>query len=365
MRVESLTFLRFIAALIVVVSHFGVKLPLFKHMSLSGQLMVTFFFVLSGFVMTISQLPKKRISLKSYWLSRFTRIVPLYIFAMVFILCYFFCNDLEISNATIALNLFFLQSWFSTDVSFAINYPSWSLSVEVVFYFIFPFIVLYIKKVLLKADRAMLIAFLAWFLTQVIIMVILIGNESNSVGPVTEGVLSYHPVVHLCSFIFGIAGGLFFIEKRPKISHPLISISALSGVVLVIIICLMNETLLTRFPIALGSSFFAPLFLLLILIVACSPDSVFPFLQSPFFVLLGESSYALYILQIPLKSLYNNSIGGMIDLPPLYDFLFLLLFMVVGAVLSFTLFERPLNNFLRSLIPKATLLLLRRSNMIP
>lgn len=360
MRVESLTFLRFIAALIVVISHFGVKISLFENMSLSGQLMVTFFFVLSGFVMTISQITKKNISLKSYWLSRLTRIVPLYICAMAFILCYFFSKDLEISKTTIALNLLFLQSWFSTDISFAINYPSWSLSVEMVFYFIFPFILFYIKKVRLKADILMFIALLFWGITQLFIMVALLSEGDDFLAFVSEEMITYHPFAHLCSFILGVAGGVFFIEKRPHIKSRLLSTVASGGILLILIFSLINENVLRELPIALGSSLFAPLFLILILVVASSSHSAPSKLHSRLFVLLGESSYALYILQIPLKSLYNNTVGEFVHISPLFDFILLLIFMIVGAVLSFILFERPVNKLLRSCISKISHLYKRR-----
>ncbi|MBT3880231.1 MAG: hypothetical protein HON76_21990 [Candidatus Scalindua sp.] len=59
MRVEILTFFRFIAAVIVVIFHFGRDATGFSGVLIAGPQMVTFFLVLSGFVMTLSYLNKK------------------------------------------------------------------------------------------------------------------------------------------------------------------------------------------------------------------------------------------------------------------------------------------------------------------
>ena len=49
MRIEELTFLRFVAAAIVVIFHYGQEATGFSGALTSGPEMVTFFFVLSGF----------------------------------------------------------------------------------------------------------------------------------------------------------------------------------------------------------------------------------------------------------------------------------------------------------------------------
>ena len=48
MRIESLTFFRYVAALIVVIFHYGSATG-FSGTLVAGQQMVSFFFVLSGF----------------------------------------------------------------------------------------------------------------------------------------------------------------------------------------------------------------------------------------------------------------------------------------------------------------------------
>jgi len=58
MRIEELTFFRFLAAAIVVASHFNQDATGLTGALVAGPEMVTFFFVLSGFVMGIAYLKK-------------------------------------------------------------------------------------------------------------------------------------------------------------------------------------------------------------------------------------------------------------------------------------------------------------------
>ena len=84
--IPSLTGLRFIAALMVFFSHFQTP-GLYQPLSLtqqSGYVGVTFFFVLSGFIIAINYLEKFEKNpiqnTYSYLLARFAKIYPLYLF---------------------------------------------------------------------------------------------------------------------------------------------------------------------------------------------------------------------------------------------------------------------------------------------
>jgi peptidoglycan/LPS O-acetylase OafA/YrhL len=58
MRIEALTFFRFLAASTVVIFHFGIPTFGANNFTVSGPKMVTFLFVLSGFVMGLAYLKK-------------------------------------------------------------------------------------------------------------------------------------------------------------------------------------------------------------------------------------------------------------------------------------------------------------------
>ena len=144
MRIEELTFFRFLAAAIVVIFHFGGEITGLSGVLTSGPEMVTFLFVLSGFVMGIAYL-NKDISTSRYLWARVSRILPVYLLALVMVVSSYAISNNEINLVSLALNLTLLQSWVSPH-PLSLNHPGWSLSVEAFFYFSFPFILYLIKK---------------------------------------------------------------------------------------------------------------------------------------------------------------------------------------------------------------------------
>ncbi|MER6716148.1 acyltransferase family protein [Streptomyces sp. NPDC006129] len=144
-RLPSLTGMRFPAALLVFLFH--VSLPahwlmagdanttLFARLTeQAGGVGVTFFFVLSGFVLAWSA--REGDPRTSFWRRRYVKIVPNYVVAWALAM-------LLIASGTAwwrsAATFFMLQSWVPDyTTNFAVNSPGWSLSTEVFFYLCFP-----------------------------------------------------------------------------------------------------------------------------------------------------------------------------------------------------------------------------------
>jgi peptidoglycan/LPS O-acetylase OafA/YrhL len=141
-RVESLTGLRWWAAFFVFTHHMSNLAPLpmagFLRLGISG---VTFFFVLSGFVLTWSSSPA--LPTRGFYWRRVARIGPSHLVATVLALPVFYAlapdpadtwvNPVDL--AAIALSLVLLQGWSGVpDVHFAGNPAAWTLSVEAFFY---------------------------------------------------------------------------------------------------------------------------------------------------------------------------------------------------------------------------------------
>ena len=95
-QIRSLTSLRGIAALIIVVHHFsyyalpqlGVMLSVYSYFFQNGYLAVDLFFILSGFIMTHVYLDRfsAGVSKSTYWQylrARFARIYPLHLFTLL------------------------------------------------------------------------------------------------------------------------------------------------------------------------------------------------------------------------------------------------------------------------------------------
>ncbi|MEP6870904.1 MAG: acyltransferase [Anaerolineaceae bacterium] len=142
-RLDSLTGLRFFAAFPVVMHHFTsfAQLPLIWHWAGFGSTGVSFFFVLSGFVLTWSFVPGDTAP-RFYW-RRFARVWPLHLVTTLLAVPVFYMwRDVPMDWTGVILSLFLLHAWVpAVNIYFAGNPASWSLSCELFFYAIHPFLV--------------------------------------------------------------------------------------------------------------------------------------------------------------------------------------------------------------------------------
>jgi peptidoglycan/LPS O-acetylase OafA/YrhL len=152
-QLAPLTSLRFFAASAIVVNHmqglWGIPENLTEHLwgrtNLSQA--VSFFFVLSGFILTYvhPELPTRE-SRKRFLLARFARIWPAHVatFALLLVLI----GDRGRVSGDIRdgwlwlLNLSMLHGWIPLEnVYFSFNHVSWTISTEFFFYLLFPLLI--------------------------------------------------------------------------------------------------------------------------------------------------------------------------------------------------------------------------------
>ncbi|MBF0440186.1 MAG: acyltransferase, partial [Magnetococcales bacterium] len=153
-RLDQLTGLRYFAALLVFCSHLqwkGSSEVLIKVFE-SGYAGVSFFFLLSGFVLSFSYAEKissRSLGLIRYMLLRFARLTPLhFLTAAPFVVMGIYNSNLDMTNTV--LNILLLQSWIpESSYYFSLNAPSWSLSNEIFFYLCFFPLILILSRHLL------------------------------------------------------------------------------------------------------------------------------------------------------------------------------------------------------------------------
>ncbi|MFF4490269.1 acyltransferase family protein [Streptomyces sp. NPDC001544] len=156
-RLPSLTGLRFLAALTVFVYHASIPIPtlrlladdrtefrLFHWFDQAGGLGVSFFFVLSGFVLTWSA--RDSDTTTGFWRRRFVKVYPNYVVAWVLAMVLFASDS---TSTRVALsNLFMVQVWTPAYyTNFSVDPPSWSLGVEAVFYLSFPLLLAALRRI--------------------------------------------------------------------------------------------------------------------------------------------------------------------------------------------------------------------------
>ncbi|MBW1657722.1 acyltransferase family protein [Flavobacterium quisquiliarum] len=340
MRIEQLTFTRFLAAITIVIFHYGKKSFLFnnkyvEYIFFNASVFVSYFFILSGFVMIAAYSHRSEISSKEYYLNRFARIYPLYFLAIliVFILQ---IRLREIDLLGLVLNILMIQSWVPSKM-LSINPPGWSLSVELIFYLLFPFLFNKLfKRISFKSLAVYIISF--WILSQIVYHLFFDYKIDNKYL-----LLNGNPIMHLNEFLIGNLAGLFFVKylKDKKANYDFF-ILVLFGLV----------ALSLKFPIGLHfhNGLLAVFFVPLIILISINNGLITKMFKKKAFVFLGEISYGIYILQHPIYSLISaysvNKYFNISD--PTIVFLLRLILLIVVSAFLYVFVEKPLRNRMKS-----------------
>jgi peptidoglycan/LPS O-acetylase OafA/YrhL len=160
--IKPLISLRFIFAIMIFMHHFPVNgSGLFPQ---AGTLSVTFFFILSGFVLALNYKDKilcHKISRFSFFIKRLIKVYPLH-FACFIAAVFLFGGTIYQAVP----NELLIQSWIPfKNYYFSFNPLSWYLSTQVFLYFMFPFLITILNKTGYKK------AFILFLLIEIIILI--------------------------------------------------------------------------------------------------------------------------------------------------------------------------------------------------
>lgn len=354
-RLESLTFLRFIAAAIVVIFHYGRDTEAFKILPkamTSGPIMVTFFFVLSGFVIAVSHYQRK-VEISKFYSSRLARIAPIYLIALAWT-CY--VTPTTVMPQEFIFSLTFLQSWIPL-YPITINSPGWSISVEMLFYAVSPILLIVLAHSGERSWTKWIAASIAiWGLSQIVLSSLLSPAFYNVARQYAHDLIYYFPISHLCSFILGFASGVLYKQRELTDAYKKISI----GIFLLIMMgigvgiqYMPQIQMATSGRLALGSSFLSIVFMPAIYFCAVADDYLKRFLAAPIMVLLGEASYSLYILQKPVFLTFNQHFSQYFTEPDL-KFASYFTILTLISICFYLKIEKPITAAIKSLHKRRT-----------
>lgn len=332
----------------------------------TGYVAVGVFFVLSGFVLSYAHSLETRFSssqLVTFAVARFARIYPIYCFGLLVIAPLILVPVLGDWPAAAheaakgVLNATLLQSWVPPAV-FSWNAPGWSLSNEAFFYCCFPLIGVALWK--LSRWRSILIAAsLIWAAALIAPLIAFIAPlRPFGIAPATSSpwdanpfwgnFISFTPVLRMGDFCIGILLCRIYEELRRKNSYLLGRgyWLYLPGILLEVLVLSHANVLPLAF---VQNGLLLPLHSLVILGFALGGGIVSRLLSTAPLVFLGNASYAMYIMHVPIffwmnkiaKRLFGLTLSGLA-----WMVCYLAIVVCVSSVL-FKVLEQPANRILK------------------
>ncbi|SMP07312.1 acyltransferase family protein [Chryseobacterium profundimaris] len=338
-KIGQITFTRFVAAMAIVISHFNKDLFLYKikfisDIFLRANVGVSYFFILSGFIMIVAYHKKEKIGYLDFYRNRVARIYPLYI---VGLLLYFLTRYSDFSLYKTLLYLSGIQSWIPGKALIA-NFPGWSISVEFLFYLIFPWLYNYLYS---KGNKSIwIIALLIWIGTQVFSNLYI--NSRSYKGPHTDSheFIHYFPLWHINEFLIGNLAGLFFVKNHEKKNYDLAIVLLFTGIMLSLIFI----------PLNFHNGLMAVLFVPAIYMISCNNGLITRFFSMKPLEFLGEISYAMYIIHIPLLYILRSVLWNYFQVSQSNTvfWIYILILMAVSAIF-YEFIEKPMRDYLRKI----------------
>lgn len=351
-----LTSLRFFFALAVFFHHchFLVRSDapgsswLYHRFFAEGYIGVTFFFILSGFILAYSYQRKilsKQIGLRRFYRRRFARIYPLHLLTLLLAIP---VNREDLTGTVTAVgakllaHLTLTQSlWLEGSVYRAFNNPSWSISDEVFFYLLFPALVLAVGRVVSKFG----LPGLPWLAATVF----LVPTAITVVPETLHHALFYvHPITRVADFFLGVL--LFQLYDRTKklpTEGPAPAAGGREMAVVAVFVLFVSLSHYVHPSYRYASYYWLPM-LLVIYVFAQGRGVLSRLLAARWLVYGGEISFALYMIHRPLMRYYFKVKQYFIG--PGVGYLDLVLLLCAATVLSHFVYryvEMPANRWLR------------------
>lgn len=304
---------------------------------IAGTTAVSFFFILSGFVLTwsatgTSSQPPRR----TFYLRRFARVYPAY--ATVIAIGTFaalFIERTPVHVLNLAAVALLVQSWVpSAVVYYSIVGVAWSLSCEAFFYLVFP--------VVLPRLRRLSPAARAWLMVALVAVAIAIPSLVRSTDH-DHGIgfwaIYVFPPTRFLEFVLGMLVGLRIRDgARSRLSLTLAGLIALAAFALAGVVPIY----LTWVAVTL-----VPYLLLIQALAGADIDGTASWLRRPALVWLGERSYAFYLVHQLVLAAVRHVCPELAPGPAMAAAMVSLAIALLAATFLHRLIEEPLARHWR------------------
>ncbi|HEY2204360.1 MAG TPA: acyltransferase [Pseudonocardia sp.] len=346
-RLNSLTGLRYFGALAVVLVHVGSQFADSRSLTVAtgyGYVGVTFFFLLSGYVLTWSYSSQP---LTRFWWLRFSRIWPLNTALMI---AWFtiVVEEVKVPDSfEQTAVLLMAQAWDPhQSIYFVGNFVSWSLSCEMFFYLLFPCAVLLVRRL---GPRGVLVTAAATMAAQLLTPLLMDGVVTSEQW---HYLFYIFPPYRFGEFLLGMLAARAT-TLGLRIRTPGWTWGAAALGLLALTAGFTRFTLHTGEPVNRPLVAFLAIPFLVVLLLSSTATELRSgeswFGKRPL-VRLGEWSFALYLVHEPLFQVtqrwgwWDDNVGGIAGAVGLVGFL--VIATLLAAALHYVI-ERPAERLLR------------------
>ncbi len=348
--IKPLTSLRFFFSFSVMASHFMFLRDssslflrsIFENILFEG-FEICFFYVLSGFILTYrhhQDFETHNNNKKRFYISRIARIYPLHIITFVIAIPLVLNQSSGINLPEIAKffsNLFLLQSFIPLrEYYFTYNSVSWSISNDVFFCFIFPFVIPLISKLIKRQKK--LIYIISILLIIPTLMLIIPENKQHDFFYI-------NPFFRCFDYILGVF--LFYLyryikTKQIHINYTLAEIGSLALLVLFVYLSPMAPEV-TR-----HSAYYWIPMASIVLSFSFQNGKLSNILSKPFFTFLGSLSFSIFLIHALIIRYFNIINGRYMGIENDYIKMGLIITTtLIASYISSTYIERPLGRYVK------------------
>lgn len=330
--------MRFIFALMVFAAHCYTINTHFSHfLYKEGFVGVSFFFVLSGFIIAYNyqrKIQQRTVTKRDFWIARFARVYPLHLATLLlslftggYLLAVNWDTVLIFCSQLLLLHPFVPQ----VDYFFSFNSPSWSLGCEQLFYFLFPFLAVWLSN------------FRRLLGVLIVAGILVVWGMYFTPEEQIKAYWYVNPLTRLPDFLAGMLLFRLYDKGDKKWSVRRATCFEIGAIALFAAFYYFGSAGILPKVYRYSVYYWFPVSLILY-VFAVNRGKISRLLGNKYLVIGGDISYAMYLLHLFVIEFYLKSgrnYPWQVAIP-------VLLVITIGfSLLSYYYFEKPVNKYIR------------------